>query len=78
MYGQYSCSIITGLFVQLQTVNSTNSFNNIQELLLNENCKMSSNKCVKQLRKNYVKEQQEMSHSEKLRLIDDELNAFYK
>ena len=39
---------------------------------------MSNNKCVKQLRKNYVKEQQEMSHSEKLRLIDDELNAFYK
>lgn len=49
-----------------------------QEFLLNRNQKMSNSKCVKQLRKNYIKEQQEMSHSEKLRLIDDELNAFYK
>ncbi|XP_011693798.1 PREDICTED: uncharacterized protein LOC108783363 [Cyphomyrmex costatus] len=39
---------------------------------------MSSSKCVKQPRKAYTKEQHEMTHSEKLRLIDDELNSFYK
>ncbi|CAL1685504.1 unnamed protein product [Lasius platythorax] len=39
---------------------------------------MSSSKCVKQPRKTYTKEQHEMTHSEKLRLIDDELNSFYK
>lgn len=39
---------------------------------------MSGNKCVKPPRKPYTKEPHEMSHSEKLRLIDDELNSFYK
>ncbi|XP_011345227.1 uncharacterized protein LOC105283840 isoform X3 [Ooceraea biroi] len=39
---------------------------------------MSSSKSVKQPRKAYPKEQHEMTHSEKLRLIDDELNSFYK
>lgn len=41
-------------------------------------CTMSSSKCVKQPRKTYTKEQHEMTYSEKLRLIDDELNSFYK
>ncbi|CAG5103979.1 Protein of unknown function [Cotesia congregata] len=39
---------------------------------------MSSNKCVKAPRKAYTKEPQDMSHQEKLRLIDDELNSFYR
>jgi len=43
-----------------------------------ESVTMSSSKCVKQPRKAYTKEQHEMTHSEKLRLIDDELNSFYK
>lgn len=51
---------------------------NIQRKEIYIELNMSNSKCIKQLRKNYVKDQQEMSHSEKLRLIDDELNAFYK
>lgn len=39
---------------------------------------MSGSKCVKPPRKAYAKEPHEMSHAEKLRLIDDDLNSFYK
>ena len=39
---------------------------------------MSSTKSAKPPRKLAAKEPHEMTHAEKLRLIDDELNAFYK
>ena len=39
---------------------------------------MSSGKGAKPARKPAAKEPHEMTHAEKLRLIDDELNAFYK
>uniref|UniRef100_A0A0C9PHQ7 CemA protein n=1 Tax=Fopius arisanus TaxID=64838 RepID=A0A0C9PHQ7_9HYME len=39
---------------------------------------MSGSKCVKPPRKAYTKEPNEMTHQEKLKLIDEELNSFYK
>ncbi|KAL2715235.1 hypothetical protein V1478_014933 [Vespula squamosa] len=45
---------------------------------MKENEKMSTVKCVKQPRKVFAREDYAMNHSEKLRLIDDELTIFCK